>query len=262
MDQNRGLLAWLEASRRFRTPSIVPEGHRRKLREPERREPSKFDRSKRVRTALGFLHDTATTAPCHSPSFVARSRVATARARRRCVRPTSATQIVKDEHPYNRYLPILREFPRVVSMSCAVHATATRFGSSHSVDRGRVVPARSSLRVASDVSSFYESDRTGRHASEEPRTLPPPTRESRRLSTSRNAFCRQPSPYELRNDTGTNPLPLPALFRPKSVDLELDRAFQSSRNRVDPFDRSATCRFLQAAESTSTPCEPPNLAAA
>jgi len=155
-----------------------------------------------------------------------------------------------------------REFPRVVSMSCAVHADATRFGSSHSVGRGRVVPARSSLRVAADVSSFPESDRASRYASGKPRTLPPSTRESRRRSVSRNAFRRQPSSDELSNDSEQSSLPFPALFRPKSVNLELDHTSQPSRNRVDPHGRSATCRFLQVAENTSTPCKPPNLATA
>jgi hypothetical protein len=157
---------------------------------------------------------------------------------------------------------MLCRFPCAASMSCAVHAGATRFGSSHSIDRGRVVPTRSSLRVTSDVSSFLDSDRAGRYASEEPRTLPPSTRESRRLSTSRNAFLRQPSSRELGNDDGQSPLPFPALFRPKSVNLGLDHPTRPSRNRVSPHDRSATCRFLQAAESTSTPREPPSLAAA
>jgi hypothetical protein len=61
---------------------------------------------------------------------------------------------------------------------------------------------------------------------------------------------------------GQSPLPFPALFRPKSVNLGLDRPTRPSRNRVSPHDRSATCRFLQAAESTSTPREPSSLAAA
>lgn len=161
-----------------------------------------------------------------------------------------------------RCLPMLCRFPCAASMSCAVHAGATRFGSSHSIDRGRVVPTRLSLRVTSDGSSFLDSDRAGRYASEEPRMLPPSTRESRRLSTSRNAFLRQPSSRELGNDDGQSPLPFPALFRPKSVNLGLDHPTRPSRNRVSPHDRSATCRFLQAAESTSTPREPSSLAAA
>lgn len=114
-----------------------------------------------------------------------------------------------------RCLPMLCRFPCAASMSCAVHASATRFGSSHSIDRGRVVPTRSSIRLASDVSSFLDSDRAGRYASEEPRRLPPSTRESRRLSTSRNAFLRQPSSRELGNDDRTKSFAVPSALSPK-----------------------------------------------
>lgn len=56
--------------------------------------------------------------------------VATACDHGRCVRPTSATQLVKDEHPYLRCLLVPSKFPRFAPMSCAVHAVAARFGSS------------------------------------------------------------------------------------------------------------------------------------
>lgn len=87
-----------------------------------------------------FLHDTATTVPRHTPSFFALTGVATDRERRRCVRPTSATRIIKDGHPCIRYLPMPSELPRLASVSCAVHADATRFGSSQAIYRGRIVP--------------------------------------------------------------------------------------------------------------------------
>lgn len=207
------------------------------------------------------MRDAATTAPCHSPSFAARSRVATAHARRRCVRPTSATQIVKDEHPYNRCLPLLREFPRVVSMSCAVHADATRFGSSHSVAGGVLFPhgRRCELPL-----TFRHSPRATELVGTLPRNL---GRFHRRLV--KVGGCPHPETPSAGNQALTSsgaargqcPVPFPALFRSKSVNLELDHTAQSSRNRIDPHDRSATCRFLQAAESTSTPRKPPNLAA-
>lgn len=106
--------------------------------------------------ALGFLRDAATTAPRHPPSFVTRSRVATAHARQRCVRPTFATRIVKDEHPCDRYLSTFREFPRVASMGCAVHAAQPALARRKRLTGGVLFPRGRSLQLASGVSSFLD----------------------------------------------------------------------------------------------------------
>lgn len=99
VDQSRVPLAWVRGKHTGpRTPSVVPvaTGETPKAQSGK---PSKFDRLTLMRTfALGFLRDAATTAPCYPPSLFA-GAVLPPLARRRCVRPTSATRIVKDEHP-------------------------------------------------------------------------------------------------------------------------------------------------------------------
>lgn len=259
------LLAWVRSKLRWTQNAFRRTGNSR--RNSESSEPRAVEiqrnQSSCAPFALGFLHDAATTAPRHPPSFVTRSRVATAHARRRCVQPTSATQIVKDEHPCDRYLST---FPRVSPRGVdglLGSRRATRFGSSRTSDRGRVVPARSCVatRLWRFVVPRWTTELVGASPRNQERFRRPLVKvggdpRSKTPSASNRALTSSGTV------TDSRPLPFLALFRSKSVNLELDHASQPSRNRASPYDRGATCRFLQVAESTSTPHEPSSLAAA
>lgn len=91
---------------RLKTPSVVP-GAPGETPRTQSRMPSKFDRLKLIRTLwLGFLHDTATTVPRRPPGLLDPDRCCHRSRRARCVQPTSATRIIKDEHPCDRCLPV------------------------------------------------------------------------------------------------------------------------------------------------------------
>jgi hypothetical protein len=139
----------------------------------------------------------------------------------------------------------------------------TRFGSSQAPDRGRIVPARSF--VATRLWRFVIPRSTTELAGASPRNQERFRRPLVKVGGDTRSKTPSAGNRALTNSgtaTDSRPLPLLALFRPKSVNLGLDPTAQPSRNRVSPHDRSATCRFLQAAESTSTPHEPSSLAAA
>lgn len=132
---------------RLRTPSIVSGT----LRETLKSQSAVTSKSTWLRSSAPVrLAFSATPRQRHRVAHQASnvvSSVATRHDRRRCVRPTSATRIVKDEHPRFRCLPMLEQVASPTSVSCAVHAVAVRFGSSPSICRGRFVPAAALLAI-------------------------------------------------------------------------------------------------------------------
>lgn len=201
----------------LRTPSVVPGALGETLR-TQSRVLSKFDRPKLIRTrALGFFHDAATTAPYRSPSFFGRHRCCH-RLRSPKMRPADFCN--SDYQRRAPMHPVPTDAERVAS-PCISELRGSRRRNplrlvASDLPGAYCSHSGASLRVASGVSSLLGRDQTGWYASEKPRVLLPPSREKRQLSTSRNAFHRQPNPDELGNSLpDVSPTVVPSALSPK-----------------------------------------------
>lgn len=147
-----------------------------------------------------------------------------------------------------------RAFTRLDPIHRAVHAVAARFGSSHGPAaercrlRGRSCDSPLALRRVRNASNELEARRP-------PRPHSPQSREGRRLQRP-----EAPSAGKANHESSrTAPRPLraatsflaPHHSRTSRVPSSTARQ-RSAATKRHCIDRSATCRFLQAARSTST----------
>jgi hypothetical protein len=148
------------------------------------------------------------------------------------------------------------------TVRCAVHAALARFGSLLGATSEGSELRGSTVRLTSDASSRHGAHpRWGSHRA--PRSLSPPPRDGRRFgrpeapSTDKRALTNSRSRHRPCDRGFVPDAPSPENTRRASGSTVRTRSAATEHACID---RSATCQNLQAARSTSTTRERPNLA--